>query len=178
MMDETEKKLYQMAIVIEEQQKTLDASLKKIDVAVAALAQERAELAKTVENISKEVGKSAAQSLINALGEAQVRFNHEMNKTANLALKSAQDTNKELEIAKKNVATFTRGLEGTLSAEMNRAATKYFTMFAVLGVLLFGGLYAYGAYLAYEELQSAAFWKDQSDAAYEKCFKTKGCIKK
>ena len=82
-----------MAIVIEEQQKTLDASLKKIDVAVAALAQERAELAKTVENISKEVGKSAAQSLINALGEAQVRFNHEMNKTANLALKSAQDTN-------------------------------------------------------------------------------------
>ncbi|EEQ3594415.1 hypothetical protein GRB98_005184, partial [Escherichia coli] len=94
-----EQKLYGLMAIVEEQQKTLDAALKDIQDASKSLAAERAELGRTVKNITESVGASASESLLNALGDAQRRFSEEMSVTTSEALKAAQNANQELEKA-------------------------------------------------------------------------------
>lgn len=166
MMDET--KLYQMAIVVEEQQKMLDAVLKDIQA-------ERIELARTVKNISETVGTSASESLLNALGDAQRRFNDEITKTTSEALKSAHRANQELEKAKKTVTEFTSDLKGTMTGEIRRAAIQLTLIFSVIGVLSFGGVYWYFLHQASKEQESAEYWIQKGNVAFEKCQKLKTC---
>lgn len=170
-----EQKLYGLMTIVEEQQKTLDAALKDIQNASKSLAHERAELAMTVKNITETVGASASKSLLNALGDAQKRFSDEMNQTTSEALKSAQNANQELEKAKKTVAGFTCDLKGTMSGEIRRAATQLTLVFTVIGVLSFGGVYWYFLHQANKEQESAEYWIQKGNAAFEKCQKLKTC---
>lgn len=170
-----EQKLYGLMAIVEEQQKTLDAALKDIQDASKSLAAERAELGRTVKNITESVGASASESLLNALGDAQRRFSEEMSMTTSEALKAAQNANQELEKAKKTVAGFTSDLKGTMAGEIRRAATQLTLVFTVFGVLSFGGLYWYFLHQTSKEQESAEYWIQKSNTAFEKCQKLRNC---
>jgi len=170
-----EQKLYGLMAIVEEQQKMLDAALKDIQTTSQSLAQERAELARTVKSIAETVGESASESLLNALGDAQRRFSDEMSQTTSEALKSAQSANQELEKAKKTVSEFARDLKGTMAGEIRRAAIQLTVIFSVIGALSLGGLYGYFLHQTSKEQESAEYWIQKGNTAFEKCQKLKNC---
>jgi hypothetical protein len=159
-----EQKLYGLMTIVEEQQKNIDTTLKNIQATATAVAKERVALAETVKNISAAVGKSAADALFSALGEARERFNGEMDQTTSQALKSAQEANKELDKAKKTVDSFTYDMEGKLRREIT-----------VIGLLSSGGIYWYALQKVNDAQQRANYWTIISTNAYAKCQKLKSC---
>lgn len=170
-----EQKLYGLMAIVEEQQKTLDTALKDIQDASKSLAQERAELARTVKNITESVGASASKSLLNALGDAQRRFSEEMSLTTSETLKAAQNANQELEKARNTVTEFTSDLTGTMAGEIRRTSIQLMLIFSVIGMLSFGGMYWYFLHQASKEQELADYWIQKSNAAFEKCQKLKNC---
>lgn len=170
-----EQKLYGLMAIVEEQQKTLDAALKDIHAASKSLAQERAELGRTVKSITESVGASASESLLNALGEAQRRFSEEMSASTGEALKAAQSANQELDKAKKTVASFASDLKGTMAGEIRRAAFQLTLIFSLILTLSFGGVYWYFLHQASKEQELAEYWIQKSTAAFDKCQKLKNC---
>jgi hypothetical protein len=170
-----EQKLYGLMTIVEEQQKNIDTTLKNIQATATAVAKERVALAETVKNISAAVGKSAADALFSALGEARERFNGEMDQTTSQALKSAQEANKELDKAKKTVDSFTHDMEGKLRREISRACLWLIAIFTVIGLLSSGGIYWYALQKVNDAQQRANYWTIISTNAYAKCQKLKSC---
>ena len=161
--------------IAEEQQKTLDVALKDIQETSKSLAKERADLAETVRNISAQVGESASESLLNALGEAQARFNDEMHRTTSQALKTAQNANQELEKAKKTVAELTSDLRGQLTREISKSVFILSLVFCLIGTASLGGVYWYFLHQAKEAQESASYWIQKGNDAFEKCQRLKNC---
>ena len=99
----------------------------------------------------------------------------EMNLTTGEALKSAQNANQELEEAKKTVVSFTSDLKGTMAGEIRRAAIQLTLIFSLIGALCLGGVYWYFLHQAGKEQESAEYWIQKGNTAFEKCQKLKNC---